>query len=132
MKAHTLGLLLEEIGERMAVPTDVAMEVYARDGGVCRVGGMPVAGERGFGWSIHHRLPRGMGGIGKKAADSELLDYLLLVCGHGTAGCHGWLEQHRLVARDLGLILPRTTPPTDPASVPVRPRMNPCDRRYIP
>ena len=54
-------------------------------------------------WSIHHRKPRGMGGskdlLANKAAN------LLLLCGSGTEGCHGWVESNRTKSYELGLLV---------------------------
>lgn len=109
-----------------SVPTAVAFEVYERDLGLCRVGGLHVGvfGGRGFAWSAHHRLAQGMGGTSLP----WWLDprWLLLVCGTGTTGCHGWLESNRTEAEALGYLLRHTTPPTDPDTVAVVPRGVPC------
>lgn len=119
----------------MAVSFDDAWEVFYRDGATCRVGGRPVSGERGSGWSVHHRLPRGMGGRGPKAAPTEGPDWLLLVCGSGTSGCHGWLESvERAMAYEFGYLIRRPGPRVplpDPLDIPVVPRPEPCDRRYV-
>lgn len=42
---------------------------------------------------------------------------LLLLCGSGTTGCHGWVESNRAEARDLGLLLYRAQ---DPVQIPVQ------------
>lgn len=44
-------------------------------------------------WSVHHRKPRGMGGTKSAEANSPL--NLLLLCGSGVTGCHGYIESHR-------------------------------------
>lgn len=41
---------------------------------------------------------------------------LLLVCGTGVDGCHGFIESHRTSAEAEGWLVRR---PTDPATVPV-------------
>lgn len=64
--------------------------------------------------SRHHRQPRGMGGSAL-AVQHELAN-LLLVCGDGVAGCHGWIEAYRDEAYDRGLLVRRGL---DPAQVPV-------------
>lgn len=53
--------------------------------------------------SVHHRKPRGMGGT----SDPRCNDYrnLVLLCGTGTTGCHGWVEYHRADAYDEGWLL---------------------------
>ena len=64
--------------------------------------------------SLHHRRPRGMGGT--KTPDTPA--NLVLLCGTGTTGCHGWVESHRAVAIAQGWLVPRRDP-RDPADVPV-------------
>lgn len=96
---------------------DLVRAVGMRQQGRCAVGGGLIRGERGRDWSLHHRLPRGMGGT--KTSSAIDADYLLVVCGSGTTGCHGWLESHRAEAYRLGYLLRHTTPPTDPTTVPV-------------
>lgn len=41
---------------------------------------------------------------------------LLLLCGSGTEGCHGWVESHRTEAYESGLLVHRVD---DPAETPV-------------
>lgn len=68
------------------------------------------------GWdgaSVHHRTPRGMGGS-KNPALSQPAN-LLLLCGSGVTGCHGWTESNRTKATDRGLLVRRRH---DPAEVP--------------
>lgn len=69
--------------------------------------------------SIHHRQPRGMGGT--RRAHVHALPNLLLICGHGTIGCHHYIEQHRTWAEDHGYLVPHGSlrHPIDPADVPV-------------
>ena len=93
--------------------------VLAATDGRCAACRRTLTGQRGFDWSIHHRLPRGMGGT--KTASATDPAYLLALCGSGVSGCHGWIESHRSDAYDKGYLLRHTVPPTDPASVPVIP-----------
>jgi hypothetical protein len=44
-------------------------------------------------YSIHHRIPRGMGGTDRTELNEP--SNLLALCGSGTSGCHGWVESHR-------------------------------------
>jgi hypothetical protein len=30
---------------------------------------------------------------------------LILLCGSGTSGCHGWVESHRMEARTFGFLI---------------------------
>lgn len=63
--------------------------------------------------SAHHRRPRGMGG--RRGHDTAA--DLLVLCGSGTTGCHGWVEANRAEAREDGLLVP---PWGDTTLVPVR------------
>lgn len=54
-------------------------------------------------FSIHHRKPRGMGG--SNSLDINIFPNLILLCGTGTTGCHGWVESHREQAYKEGLLL---------------------------
>lgn len=42
---------------------------------------------------------------GSRKADTNMPANLILLCGSGTQGCHGWVESNRETARSLGLIL---------------------------
>lgn len=53
--------------------------------------------------SIHHRKTRGMGGT--RRVDVNELHHLLVVCGDGTRGCHGWIGREPALARERGLIV---------------------------
>jgi hypothetical protein len=55
-------------------------------------------------YSIHHRMPRGMGGT---SLDLNKTSNLVLLCGSGTSGCHGWIEHNRQEAREFGFLLNR-------------------------
>lgn len=61
--------------------------------------------------SVHHRKPRGMGGT--RRADVHGLHHLMLLCGSGTTGCHGWVERNRAAARDRGLLVPQAMDATE-------------------
>ena len=79
--------------------------VFNRAEGMCEKCG-------GRGQSIHHRKPRGAGGT--KIAD--VASNLLLLCGSGTTGCHGWVERNRVQALADGYLVRRVD---DPALIPV-------------
>lgn len=91
---------------RRTGPTPATVElVWVRDGGRCARCGIGLnRGARGTAWSVHHRRPRGMGGS-RSAWVNEAAN-LLLLCGTGVTGCHGWVESHRADARDLGWLIP--------------------------
>lgn len=80
----------------------------------CELQGCEVGDRRGVDWSIHHRLPRRMGGT--KRPEVNQPSALIVVCGSGTTGCHGWIEARRAEAYDMGLLLRAGD---NPAQVPV-------------
>lgn len=83
---------------------DVVRCVIERDRGACARCGRDVTHlERGRAWSIHHRRPRGAGGT--SLAWVNLPANLVVLCGSGTTGCHGWVERERTKAFDLGLLV---------------------------
>ena len=72
--------------------------------------------------SIHHRQPRGMGGTSRLTANS--LAVLMLICGTGVTGCHGYIERNRSWALSQGFLLPlpvpdKPTEATNPVAVPI-------------
>lgn len=102
--------------KRNPMPPDVRALVIDRDGHACRRCGHPLPGGRGG--SVHHRIPRGMGGTTWTGIHSPAL--LVLLCGDGTTGCHGWIESNRAAALRLGWLLTRHLFDIDPADVPLR------------
>ena len=66
--------------------------VYARSQGRCEVCGNYSA------QSVHHRMKEG-----RPWEPANLLH----ICGDGTRGCHGWIENHPTHAQALGLWLRR-------------------------
>lgn len=82
--------------------------VSERSGGLCEVR-IDVPGVcRGIAESKHHRRHASQGG---EWLPSNIVD----VCGHGTIGCHSYLEHNPATGRRLGLYLfagaePRRTP----------------------
>ena len=80
-------------------------KVIARDQGKCARCGRHVAHlQRGIAWSIHHRRPRGIGGT--LLAWVMAVANLIILCGSGTTGCHGWVESQRREAREQGFLVP--------------------------
>lgn len=59
--------------------------------------------------SRHHRQRRRDGG--------DRLANLLLLCGSGTTGCHGWVHANPQAATEQGWIVPTWA---NPANIPVR------------
>lgn len=87
---------------KLKVVEEVRLKVLARAFYKCeRCGGGPTT----FGFSVHHRLPRGMGG--SKNANLHRAANLIVLCGSGVDGCHGWVESNRDEARTLGYLLYR-------------------------
>jgi hypothetical protein len=59
------------------------------------------------GWpgnNAHHRKNRSQGG-------EDELSNLLLLCGSGTTGCHGWVTSHPAESKRLGLSVWRSDEP---------------------
>lgn len=56
-----------------------------------------------FGASVHHRRPRMMGG--SKKAELHQPANLIVLCGSGVSGCHGWVESNRDKAREHGYLI---------------------------
>jgi hypothetical protein len=83
-------------------PSESAL-IISRDGGRCfRCGKAVDLTARGVAFSLHHRQPRGMGGTSRRVT----VACGVTLCGSGTAGCHGWVETHRQLARELGYLVP--------------------------
>lgn len=57
----------------------------------------------GYPVSVHHRRPRMMGGSKNKMLHETA--NLIVLCGTGTSGCHGWVESNRAKARELGYLI---------------------------
>ncbi|UQN29451.1 HNH endonuclease [Brachybacterium kimchii] len=94
---------------RPRVPRDVAELVRWRDRDQCQRCGVYTAGG-----SIHHR--QGRGGDSPHSPAN-----LVLLCGSGTTGCHGWVHAHPaaayaagLMVRRLGILTPAEVPITTP------------------
>lgn len=82
--------------------------VRLRDNDKCAKCGAAIAsldakGSRGILWSLHHRVPRSMGGTSR--AWVNLPGNLVLLHGSGTTGCHSKVESERLWAMDAGFLV---------------------------
>lgn len=89
--------------ETMRVP------IGARSGGMCEaqlplvcMGRAPID-EDGRAFNIHHRQARPVG--------PNTMENLLHLCGSGTTGCHGWIEGNVTKAREMGLLIKKSSPP---------------------
>lgn len=82
---------------------------FERDGEACFLCRTPLRFEdRGVGWSMHHRKPRGAGGVkGRGAEVFASAANALTLCGSGTTGCHGDAESARDVALERGVLISR-------------------------
>lgn len=58
-----------------------------------------------FGHSVHHRRPRMMGGSNNPELHKPA--NLIVLCGSGTSGCHGWVESNRNRSREHGYLIHR-------------------------
>ena len=85
---------------KLKVLEEVRFQVFARANYRCEKCG---GGGDAFGWSVHHRVPRRMGGSRDEAL--HLPANLILLCGSGVSGCHGWVESYRDKAREKGFLL---------------------------
>lgn len=87
------------------VPPAVRAAVIERDEMKCQCCGAHVGGIQ---YSLHHRLPRRMGGRKGAAAErSYSMANLVTVCGSATSpdGCHYRIESDRFQAYDDGWLL---------------------------
>jgi hypothetical protein len=90
--------------------------VLLRDRGRCvRCGRYVAHGLRGLDFSIHHRRVKGMGG--DRRPDTQRAGNLIVLCGHGTDGCHGLVHHRPRDAMDAGFLVPQLM---DPRRVPVQ------------
>ena len=89
---------------------DIRMTVMARAQFKCERCGQSV---QNIPVSVHHRRPRAMGGT--KRLETNYPSNLMVLCGTGTSGCHGYLESHRTEAMDYGFIVPQYEMPSNVA-----------------
>lgn len=85
---------------KLKVEDKVRFLVLARADYKCEKCG---GGATGYGFSVHHRAPRQMGG--SRDANLHLPANLIVLCGSGVDGCHGWIESNRDKARADGYLL---------------------------
>jgi hypothetical protein len=97
---------------------EVVAAVHARAGGCCERCGLSIAnGVRGSDYSIHHRDNRGTGGSSNPEINAP--SNLLVLCGHGTAGCHGFVHAHPSRSYDNGWLvrMGKTRPSEQPVLI---------------
>lgn len=80
--------------------------VFDRDDSRCAFCGMQWDRLYGRGelWSVHHRAPRQSGGA-KKNPDIGDVSNAVILCGHGTIGCHRNVETFRNDSFKLGFLV---------------------------
>lgn len=100
----------------------IAIGLLIRSGGRCEIRSpVCLGGVRGdlsvARRSIHHRRPRGKGG--SRRDDVDTYANLMVVCGDGVTGCHGYAESHRTWAFERGILVPNNgdQDATDPAQI---------------
>jgi hypothetical protein len=96
-----------ELGEDMVLPQGTVAAVHTRANRRCERCGTDWSDF----WSMHHRRPRGMGG--SKRPEVNAASNILLLCGSGTTGCHGWVESNREEAYELGLLVHKWQMPVE-------------------
>jgi hypothetical protein len=79
---------------------DTRVTVENRANGLCERCGGNLYGKAA---SIHHRRPRRMGGTTDPAVNTA--SNLMVICGSGVTGCHGWIESNRTQAYAEGWLL---------------------------
>lgn len=95
-----------------AVPPVLAQGVDFREGYRCLRCGRSLSDPPVGGFSRHHRQRRAVG--------LHTYSNLILLCGSGTTGCHGWAHANPNKARRDGLIIDANRrPPIETAEVPV-------------
>lgn len=65
----------------MSIPTKIRSRLHDRAGGRCEICGLYGAN------NAHHRRNKSQGG-------QDVLSNLMLLCGSGTTGCHGFVTEH--------------------------------------
>jgi hypothetical protein len=89
---------------RRTGPSPAVVElVWERDSGRCAACAGLCTGERGFDWSLHHRMARRAGGTRRPFIN--LPGNLVLLHGHGSALCHGDVERFRVTSESKGLVI---------------------------
>lgn len=87
-----------------SIPQNVRKAVHERDKWCQRCG-------KASDLSIHHRQ-------GRRCPDPHRLSNVILLCGDGVRGCHGWAHAHPSDAYDSGFMVPRVgTAETEDVSI---------------
>lgn len=86
------------------IPVKVRAALHERAGSMCELCSKPAN-------NAHHRRNLSQGG-------RNVLSNLLLLCGSGTTGCHGWITEHPEMSYRNGWSIQGTT--AQPHEAPVR------------
>lgn len=80
-------------------------QIHKRDKGRCArcTKWHDLSSGRGDTWSMHHRKPRGSGGHDPKGLWAPDVSNGIILCGHGTDGCHAAVEGTLDESRENGL-----------------------------
>lgn len=102
--------LVVRSGQRCEARTPWCLGIASRGGSIAHLARSSV--------SIHHRRPRRKGG--SRLADTHTMPNLMLLCGSGVTGCHGFIETYdRAGAIDRGILLHAgTVPANEPVTMP--------------
>jgi hypothetical protein len=100
--------------KRTGFPFVVRQTILDRDNDRCQRCWVHVAASS-VGYSLQHRIARGMGGTDDPAINRA--GNGIVLCGSGTTGCHGWVEAHPVEAARAGWSVESWA---DPTSVPVK------------
>lgn len=105
------------MSRRSTGPDAATVELVGeRDGWRCVRCGHQVSDERGVGWSVQHRRPRGSGGSRDPRLNQPA--NLVILCGSAVTFCHGEVESNRAASRAYGYLISQHSP-VAPADVPV-------------
>jgi hypothetical protein len=85
------------------IAPEICRLVDGRAGECCEM-----CGRHAQGGSRHHRRSKRV-----KRPDTNMPANLVLLCGSGSTGCHGWVHGHVAEARELGLIVSQWATPAD-------------------
>jgi len=84
----------------MSIPRQVRYQLRQRADWYCEICGL------NRGTNAHHRKNRSQGG-------KDELSNLLLLCGSGTTGCHGYVTEHPAESYEKGWSVRSTATPRD-------------------
>lgn len=86
------------------IPRKIRDAVLDRDDRCCTRCGVGLEGRR---YSLHHRRRKGAGG----STLLHTMANLVSLCGSGSTGCHGYVEENRAACYVLGWLVPNGASP---------------------